>query len=216
LLYGGMSAGEKLELRDLLRRCIAGLSPEAADTALVDLFHAADAALVDLFREIGVLDDTMTEMDVDHPYTDDTDYLQQKADDTEPKQTEEARMLPLQALARLVELLPKLSAVTPEWHRLKVLSDIDRVLAAKGLTWADFAEALSEAGGSLPVAELLTIIEHIEQHRTLLTDNACSFLADLREKAAAQADEVRLTVRQGQWLYELLSQAAGHLSFLNE
>jgi hypothetical protein len=115
-----------------------------------------------------------------------------------------------------VELLPKLSAVTPEWHRLKVLADIDCVLAAKGLTWADFAEALSEAGGSLPVAELQATIEFIEQHPTVLTDNARSFLAGLREKAAAQADEVRLTVRQGQWLDELLHQAAGDLSFLYE
>jgi hypothetical protein len=131
--------------------------------------------------------------------------------------TEEARMLPLQACARLVNLLPKLSAVSPEWHRLKVLADIDCVLAAKGLTWADFAEALSEQGGSLPVAELLSAIEFIEQHPTVLTDNARSFLAGLREKAAAaQADEVRLTVRQGQWLDELLHQAAGDLSFLWE
>jgi hypothetical protein len=36
------------ELRDIIRRCIAGLSPEAAD-----------AALVELFREIKVLDEVM-------------------------------------------------------------------------------------------------------------------------------------------------------------
>jgi hypothetical protein len=58
LLYGMRSEeGWHDELRDLLRRRIAGLSP--AD---------ADAALVDLFREIDVLDNTMTEMDVDHPF----------------------------------------------------------------------------------------------------------------------------------------------------
>src|SRR5258708_38901091 len=33
---------ERDELRDLLRRCIAGLSPEEADAALVDLFHEID------------------------------------------------------------------------------------------------------------------------------------------------------------------------------
>jgi hypothetical protein len=41
---------EKGELRDLLRRCIAGLSPEAADAAIVDLFH-----------EIDILDEMMME-----------------------------------------------------------------------------------------------------------------------------------------------------------
>jgi hypothetical protein len=123
-------------------------------------------------------------------------------------------MLPLQAHARLMKLLPKLSAVT-DAYRLKVLSEIDRVLAAEGQTWADIAEALSEPqGGSLPVAELLAIIERIEQQyrssaswQTPLTDNACSFLADLREKAAVQIGEVHLTFRQGQWLYALQEQA---------
>jgi len=37
-----MGEGDRDELRDLLRRCIAGLSPEEADAALVDLFHEID------------------------------------------------------------------------------------------------------------------------------------------------------------------------------
>jgi hypothetical protein len=59
LLLYGIRAEESWhdELRDLLRRRIAGLSPEAADAALVDLFH-----------EIDILDDMMREFD--HPLTD--------------------------------------------------------------------------------------------------------------------------------------------------
>jgi hypothetical protein len=34
--------GDRAELRDLLRRWIGGLSPEAADAALVDLFREID------------------------------------------------------------------------------------------------------------------------------------------------------------------------------
>jgi len=52
-LLGDMGSGQmggRDELRDLLRRCIAGLSPEEADAALVDLFH-----------EIDVLDDVIWE-----------------------------------------------------------------------------------------------------------------------------------------------------------
>jgi hypothetical protein len=60
LLLTGMRAGTSwhYELRDLLRRRIAGLSPADADSALVDLFH-----------EIEVLDNTMKE--TGHPWVSD-------------------------------------------------------------------------------------------------------------------------------------------------
>jgi hypothetical protein len=98
---------------------------------------------------------------------------------------EQRAMPPPQAYARLMKLLPKLSAMT-DAYRLKVLSEIDRVLAAEGLMWTDIAAALTEPPGEdLPTAELLTMIERIEQQdrMILLTPNARSFLAQMRERA---------------------------------
>jgi DNA-binding transcriptional MerR regulator len=115
----------------------------------------------------------------------------------------------MQAHTRLMKLLPKLSAVTDQ-HRLKVLSEIDRVLAAEGLTWADIAEALNEPQGEdLAAAEALALIERIEQeHTVLLTNNARSFLDQLRERAMENYS-VHFSFRQGQWLYALQEQAHG-------
>jgi hypothetical protein len=64
-------------------------------------------------------------------------------------------MISYTANARLMKLLPRLAAVTDK-HRLKVLSDIDRVLAAEGLTWADVAAALELKLEVAPVASRRT------------------------------------------------------------
>jgi hypothetical protein len=115
-----------------------------------------------------------------------------------------------QAYARLMKLLPKLSAMTDQ-HRLKVLSEIDRVLAAEGLTWADVAAALAPPRGeTLAAADLLATIDRIERedkNRILfLTPNARSFLAEMRERAA-ENDAVYLSGKQAVWLHALHAQA---------
>jgi hypothetical protein len=71
--------------------------------------------------------------------------------------------IPYPANARLMKLLPRLAAVTDK-HRLKVLSDIDRVLAAEGLTWADVAAALmpQEVAPVVLKADVVSaMVEHI-------------------------------------------------------
>ena len=115
-----------------------------------------------------------------------------------------------QAYARLMKLLPKLSALTDQ-HRLKVLSEIDRVLAAEGLTWADIAAALAPPRGeTLAAADLLATIDQIEQEDknriVFLTPNARSFLAEMREQAA-ENDAVYLSGKQAVWLRGLREQA---------
>jgi hypothetical protein len=123
---------------------------------------------------------------------------------------EERVPLSPQAYTRLRRLLPKLSGLT-DHHRLKVLGEIDRVLAAEGLMWADVAEALQPSETRLPAADLLAMVDHLEREdkdRTFfaLTTNAGKFIADLRERAA-ENETVYLTPRQGAWLHALLDQA---------
>ena len=122
--------------------------------------------------------------------------------------------LSLQAYARLMKLLPKLSGLTNH-HRLKVLGEIDRVLAAERLMWADVAAALLPPETRMPAAHLLVMVDHVEQENNLrqtyesylhLTPNATKFLADLRGRAA-ESDPVYLTPRQGAWLQALHDQA---------
>jgi hypothetical protein len=133
--------------------------------------------------------------------------MSEQIDDGRRTNYEQRAVLSIQAHTRLMKLLPKLSAVTDQ-HRLKVLSDIDRVLAAEGLTWADIAEALNEPQGEdLAATEVLSIIERIQQeHTVLLTNNARSFLDQLRERAM-ENNSVHFSFRQGQWLYALQEQA---------
>jgi hypothetical protein len=111
--------------------------------------------------------------------------------------------------SRLVKLLPKLSAMTDQ-HRLKVLSDIDRLLAGEGFMWADIAEALSPPRGEgLPAADVLAIIDRIEQQERALslTSNASAFLADVRDRAEEGGGSVYLTSKQTAWLHALHAQA---------
>jgi hypothetical protein len=113
-----------------------------------------------------------------------------------------------EAYGRLIRLLPKLAAMTDQ-HRLKVLSDIDRVLARDGITWLEIAEALMPPGGQdFPVSNILAVVERIEQLRPtlFLTPNATAFLADLRSRAS-ESDEVHLTSKQYMWLHGLEEQA---------
>jgi molybdopterin converting factor small subunit len=90
------------------------------------------------------------------------------------------------------------------------LGEIDRVLAAEGLMWADVAEALLPSETRVPSADLLAMVDHIEQEEKdrifFPTMNAGRFLADLRERAA-ENETVYLTPRQGAWLHALLDQA---------
>jgi hypothetical protein len=109
------------------------------------------------------------------------------------------------AYARLIKLLPKLSAVTDE-HRLEVLSDIDRVLAAEGLMWADIVEALIPPEETIPADDLLAMLDTIERERMFLTARADMFLVDLRTRAADN-DIVHLTGKQSAWLHLLLQKA---------
>jgi hypothetical protein len=104
-------------------------------------------------------------------------------------------MLTWEAYGRIMKLLPKLSALTDK-HRLKVLSDIDRVLAAAGLTWADFAaEAVPPPEEDVPVDVLLTIVESIEleanEKSMFISTSAREFLMDLRGRArSARGDRM--------------------------
>src|SRR5262245_25431475 len=109
------------------------------------------------------------------------------------------------AFARLIKLLPKLSGVTDE-HRLKVLSDIDRVLAAEGLMWADIAEALIPPEEAMPADVLLAMLDSIERAPEFLSPRAEMFLADLRTQAT-ENDSVHLTFRQSAWLHALHQKA---------
>jgi hypothetical protein len=112
-------------------------------------------------------------------------------------------MLTPEAYGRLMKLLPKLAALTDR-HRLKVLSDIDRVLALDGLTWTDIADTLRAP--AMTVEDVLKMVEHIEQHPDLLSDNARSFIAMLRERATSYR-VVNLSPRQCEWLSILYEQA---------
>jgi hypothetical protein len=94
-------------------------------------------------------------------------------------------------------------------HRLKVLSDIDRVLAAEGLTWADIAAALqapSESWIEIKAVAVLDMIERILGFPDMLSDNAQSFLKQTGERALRQ-DVVHLSARQAAWLDALHNKA---------
>src|SRR4029450_4519959 len=108
-------------------------------------------------------------------------------------------MLTPEAYGRLINLLPKLAALTDK-ARLKALADIDRVLAAEGLTWTDIAAGL--LAPALPVECVLAMLDRIAQQPDLLTDKARDFITQLRERAS-RTDRVFLSPRQSEWLYGL-------------
>jgi hypothetical protein len=114
-----------------------------------------------------------------------------------------------QTFARLMKLLPKLSALT-DAHRLKVLAQIDRVLLADddGATWQDIAERIMAP--TITGKQLRDMVATIEAAQAMptgpLTDSALQFLAQMREWAAAYED-VRLTPRQREWLCGLYERA---------
>jgi hypothetical protein len=111
-----------------------------------------------------------------------------------------------QTHARLMRLLPKLSALT-DARRLKVLARIDRALLADddGATWLDIAERL--LAPTITGKQLWDMVAKIEAAPTAaVTEAACQFLAQMRERAAAY-DEVYLTARQREWLCQLYDRA---------
>ena len=114
--------------------------------------------------------------------------------------------------ARLLKLLPKLAAVTDQ-HRLKVLSDIDRVLAAEGMTWADIAAAVEERTNEyadVPAAEVMAAVDFIALRDAQgLTDSARDFLRQLMHSADGAAT-VSMSARQREWLGALYHNAAQH------
>jgi hypothetical protein len=120
-------------------------------------------------------------------------------------QIEEKKTMTPQTYARLMKLLPKLSALT-DMHRLKVLAQIDRVLLAdeEGATWCDVAERL--LAPTITGKRLMDMVAKIETVPTALTESACQFLAQMREWSAAY-DEIRLTPRQREWLLVLYDRA---------
>ncbi len=110
--------------------------------------------------------------------------------------------------ARLLKLLPRLAAVTDQ-RRLKVMSDIDRVLAAEGLTWASIAALLEKRTNEyadLGSDEVLAMAEFIATNSYGLSDSALNFLRQLRE-AAGRAAAVSLSARQREWLWKLHNKA---------
>jgi hypothetical protein len=123
--------------------------------------------------------------------------------------------IPYPANARLTNLLPKLAAMTDK-HRLKVLSDIDRVLAAEGVTWADVAEALIPQETPpvvLKAADVSAMVEHIRKFPDILSNNAQDFLGQVNAQAARSDKSgdagVHLSARQAAWLDALHSKAEG-------
>jgi hypothetical protein len=125
-------------------------------------------------------------------------------------------MISYTANARLMKLLPRLAAVTDK-HRLKVLSDIDRVLAAEGLTWTDIAAALEPKLEVAPIVlkadAVAATVERIRQSPRVLTDNARDFLAQVNaqvlrlQRAGDTEIGVHLSGRQAAWLEALHSKA---------
>jgi hypothetical protein len=108
---------------------------------------------------------------------------------------------------RLAKLLPRLAAITDK-HRLKVLSDIDRVLLSAGISWHDVANALQPPPqyADHNAADVLAIVKRIEARRYLLSDNAQQFVAQVREDATGE-DTVELSERQAHWLARLHEEA---------
>ncbi len=106
---------------------------------------------------------------------------------------------------RLLKLLPKLAAVTDQ-RRLKVLSDIDRVLLAENMTSASIAALLEERTNEyadIGSDEVLAMAEFIAAHNPQgLSDSALNFLRQLRE-AAGWGAAVSLSARQREWLWKL-------------
>lgn len=128
-----------------------------------------------------------------------------------------------QTRTRLLKLLPRLSAVT-DARRLKAMSDVDRVLAAEGLTWADIADFLEERTNvvtEVNADEALAMADIVSQHADLLSDNARDFLGQVVRKviAAREATQqpghymfgkeavIELSARQIKWLLDLHGKA---------
>lgn len=113
---------------------------------------------------------------------------------------------------RLLKLIPKLSAMTDR-HRLKVLGDIDRVLAAEGVTWADIAALLEERTNEyadISADEVLAAVDFIAlRDAQELTDSARDFLRQLAHSAEGAAT-VSMSARQREWLGALYHNAAQH------
>jgi hypothetical protein len=111
----------------------------------------------------------------------------------------------LDTLARLSKLLPRLAALTDR-RRLEVLSDIDRVLAAHGITWLDIADALMSPN-EIDAQTVLAMVERIRMSGCCLTFEAERFISEMVEKVEGR-DAVHLSLRQIQWLYALDEKAA--------
>jgi hypothetical protein len=116
-----------------------------------------------------------------------------------------AQTIESEAYIRLSKLLPKLAALTDR-RRLQVLSDIDRVLAASGMTWEDIAAAVMPPSLDIDAKTALAMIERITKHPDILTDNASDFLTQLVENMKGQ-DEMHLSARQAEWLHGLNERA---------
>jgi hypothetical protein len=106
-----------------------------------------------------------------------------------------------EAYVRLSKLLPKLAALTDR-RRLEVLSDIDRVLAASGMTWEDIADAVMPPRLDIATKTALAMIERITKHPDILTENASDFLSQVAENMKGQ-DAATLSPRQAEWLHAL-------------
>jgi hypothetical protein len=115
---------------------------------------------------------------------------------------------------RLTDLLPRLAAITDK-RRLKVLSDIDRVLAAESSSWTDIADHLMPPNSMVRSDMVLSMIARIEdwQRKCLgtLTDSASSFLGQLLEQAP-QEPAIRMSHKQYAWLRQLFDRADKKLS----
>lgn len=117
--------------------------------------------------------------------------------------------------ARLLKHLPRLAAVTDR-RRLQVLSEIDRSLAAEGLTWGAVAGELLQPS-SYPEPDVITadavlaMVDRIGRWPDDLSRGARDFLASMNGQALeAQRlgdGNVRLSRRQTAWLYGLHQKA---------
>jgi len=117
--------------------------------------------------------------------------------------------------SRLLKHLPRLAGVTDR-HRLKVLSDIDRALAAEGLTWGAVAAELLQPP-SYPEPDVieadgvLLMVDRILRWPDDLSRGARDFLASMNGQALEARrlgdGNVRLSRRQTAWLYGLYEKA---------
>lgn len=109
--------------------------------------------------------------------------------------------------SHLVPLLPELSSIYDD-HRLKVLTQIDRVLASEGLSWQAIADMLPEPAWS--PASVIAAVDCIERYPDLRgVAHAAQFLAECRDRAKAHK-QVYLSPRQSAWLANLWEQAREH------